>query len=71
LIVEARPPKRSPPKKKPAKPPLMLRVSVATAPGKLRRRFDVDAAPPSDPAAEARVQAFLARMIRPRSQDGA
>jgi hypothetical protein len=65
MIVEARPPKRLPQKKKPAKPPLTLRVSVAAAPGKRRLRFDGNAAPPSDQAAEARVQAFLARMIRP------
>jgi hypothetical protein len=66
MIVTARPPKRTPPKK-PTKPPIAARISAASVPGKRRYKPVADAA--DDPEAEARVQAFLARMIRPR-EDG-
>jgi hypothetical protein len=68
MIVTAKPPKRIPPQKLPkskeaavtAKP---ARVVSVTKPRKYREPEEL----PPDAEADARVQAFLKRMIRPRS----
>jgi hypothetical protein len=68
MIITARPPKRLPPRK-PAKsmtaanPPM-----IVTAPRARKRKHWADAAGPAaddDPAADARVAAFFAQMIKP------